>query len=97
MARRGSARAQGYGRRYEHHFRRLVLLRDPLCVCGDQAHGHGPRCLLPSTVADHHPRDKRELRRLGLDDDDPRYGRGLCASCHSKHTAATQPGGWNVR
>jgi 5-methylcytosine-specific restriction protein A len=66
-------------------------------VCDDQAHGHGPQCLAPSTVADHYPRDKRELQALGLDDNDPRYGRGLCKTCHDKHTAQAQPGGWNTR
>jgi 5-methylcytosine-specific restriction protein A len=48
-------------------------------------------------VADHWPRDRRELERLGLDPDDPQHGRGLCASCHGKHTAKTQPGGFNAR
>lgn len=92
---RGSAHARGYGRRHEHTFRRAVLLRDPLCVCVDQAHGHGPRCLAPSTRADHHPRDRRELVHLGLDPHRPEYGRGLCASCDSRQTAQRQPGGWH--
>jgi 5-methylcytosine-specific restriction protein A len=95
--RRGSARQRGYGRAHQTRFRPGVLRRDPLCVCEDQAHGHGPQCLAPSTVADHWPRDKRELQALRLDDNDPRYGRGLCATCHNKYTAVAQPGGWNLR
>lgn len=98
---RGTARRRGYDRRHERTFRRGVLAKDPLCVCTDQtatdAHRHGPACLLPSTVADHHPRDKRELRRLGLDEHDPAHGRGLCKGCHDHHTALTQPGGWHRR
>ena len=94
--RRGTRHERGYGREHERRFRRGVLLRDPLCVCTDD-HGHGPQCLAPSTVADHWPRDKRELMRLGLDDNDPQYGRGLCATCHNHHTSQAQPGGWHAR
>ncbi|MFV2094839.1 hypothetical protein ACFHW1_05020 [Micromonospora sp. LOL_014] len=68
-----------------------------MCVCEDASHGHGPRCLRPSTVADHWPRDRRELVAAGLDADDPQYGRGLCARCHNQHTAVAQPGGWHSR
>jgi hypothetical protein len=46
-------------------------------------------------VADHHPRTKRQLRALGMDEDDPKYGRGLCKQCHDQHTAVEAPGGWN--
>lgn len=68
-------------------FRTAVLARDPICtVCHMQA----------STVADHHPRTRRELVDLKLNPDDPQYGRGLCATCHNKHTARTSPGGWNA-
>jgi 5-methylcytosine-specific restriction enzyme A len=83
---RGTAAQRGYGNRHRNHFRRGVLRRDPLCVL----------CGAPSTDADHYPRDRRELVRLGLDPDDPRYGRGLCSACHKRHTAAEQPGGWNA-
>lgn len=78
--------------------RRTVLLRDPLCVCTDQAHGHGAQCIAPSSVADHHPRTKRELIAAGVrDPDHPRHLRGICKPCHDKHTGATSPGGWAAR
>lgn len=93
---RGSRQARGYGPGHERRFRPGVLRREPLCVCEDEAHGHGPRCLRPSTVADHWPRDRRELVRLGLDADDPQYGRGICKACHDQHTAVAQPGGWHL-
>ncbi|ROT29675.1 holin [Micromonospora sp. HM5-17] len=94
--RRGTRHQRGYGRAHERRFRTGVLRRDPLCVCTDTSHGHGPACLRPSTVADHWPRDRRELVRLGLDPDDPQYGRGLCKPCHDRHTAQAQPGGWHA-
>lgn len=53
-------------------------MRDPICV--------REGCDEPSVVADHYPRTRRELVRLGLDPDDPRYGRGLCVSCHNNWT-----------
>ncbi|MET9479866.1 holin [Streptomyces sp. NPDC006638] len=84
--RRGSARQRGYGREHEARFRPAVLARDPLCALCREA---------PSVHADHHPRDRKQLRAAGLDPDDPQYGRGLCGPCHSKHTAVEQPGGWN--
>jgi 5-methylcytosine-specific restriction protein A len=93
--RRGSARQRGYGRRHERVFRAAVLARDPRCVCTDEGCGHGDPCGRPSVHADHHPLDRRELVEQGLDPDDPKRGRGLCAGCHSRHTAATQPGGWH--
>jgi len=94
-AKRGTARDRGYDRTHERRFRTGVLRRDPLCVCTDLTHGHGSPCLTPSTDADHHPRDRKELIGLGLDPDDPAHGRGLCGRCHSKHTARAQPGGWH--
>lgn len=97
--RRGSAAQRGYGHRHRVSFRRRVLARDPLCTCTDQAlcaDRHGPVCLAAASDADHWPRDKRELRRLGLDEHDPQYGRGLCKGCHGRHTADAQPGGWNA-
>jgi 5-methylcytosine-specific restriction protein A len=39
-----------------------------------------------STVADHYPQSKKELRDLNLDDNAPSAGRGLCARCHAKYT-----------
>jgi 5-methylcytosine-specific restriction protein A len=74
---------------HRRRFRIGVLRRDPLCVlCGAVA-----------TVADHWPRTRRQLILDGADPNDPRHGRGLCASCHSRITAldpATR-GGWNRR
>lgn len=97
-AQRGSATARGYGHRHRRSFRQAVLLKNPLCVCEEQNHdNHGARCLRPSTVADHHPRSRRELDDAGLNPNDPQYGRGLCKGCHDRHTAQAQPGGWHAR
>ena len=84
---RGTAKERGYkSHGHTHRFRPGVLDRDPICV----------RChLAESTVADHYPRDKRELIALGLDSNDPQYGRGLCKPCHDVETAQHQPGGWH--
>lgn len=95
--RRGTAAQRGYSGRGHDSFRNGVLRRDPLCVCTEQSHGHGPRCFTPSTDADHHPKDRNELVRLGLNPNDPKHGRGLCSPCHKRETAANQPGGWNRR
>lgn len=84
--RRGTARQRGYGHGHETRFRPAVLARDPMCVLCRKA---------PSVHADHHPLSRRQLTEQGLDPDDPKHGRGLCGPCHSKHTAAEQPGGWN--
>jgi 5-methylcytosine-specific restriction protein A len=67
-------------------FRAAVLRRDPICVLCQ---------VRESREADHHPRSRTELIELGLDPNDPQYGRGLCTPCHSKETALHQPGGWN--
>lgn len=85
---RGTAAERGYTRGHQT-FRAAVLRRDPICVI--------PDCYLPSKHADHHPRDRRELVALGLNPNDPQYGRGLCHGHHSKHTSEAQPGGWNAR
>lgn len=78
--RRGSAAKRGYDGRHVRQFRTVVLERDPICVvCHEE----------PSTDADHYPWDRKELVRLGADPNDPRYGRGLCHSCHSRYTAST--------
>lgn len=92
---RGTRQQRGYGREHDTRFRRNVLLRDPLCVCEEQAHGHSTPCLAQSTVADHWPLSKRDLRAQGADEHDPARGRGLCKSCHDKHTSRAQPGGWH--
>ena len=79
--------ARGYQTPGHRRFRRLVLLRDPLCVVCREA---------VSTVADHYPTSRRDLVSQGLDPDDPTRGRGLCHPCHSRETARHQPGGWNA-
>ncbi len=85
---RGTAAQRGYTCQHLSRFRADVLKRDPVCVlCTTR----------PATVADHHPLSRRELVAQGLDPNDPRHGRGLCASCHGIHTARAQPGGWNQR
>jgi len=86
---RGTAAERGYtSRGHRLRFRPGVLERDPICVICTIAE---------STVADHYPRDKRHLDDIGLDSNDPRYGRGLCKPCHDRETAANQPGGWHSR
>lgn len=94
---RGTSAERGYGSRHRNRFRAGVLAKNPRCVCPDTGHGHGPECGQTSVHADHWPRDRRELVALRLDPDDPRYGRGMCPSCHSKHTVKEQPGGFNAR
>lgn len=84
---RGTRQQRGYGQEHIKRFREGVLARDPICVICYSA---------PSTVADHYPLDKRELIEAGMDDHDPKHGRGLCAVCHNRHTAATQPGGFLI-
>lgn len=86
--RRGTARQRGYATPGHQTFRNQVLARDPICVECRTTH---------ATVADHHPRDRRELIRLGLNPNDPAYGRGLCKRCHDQATAIHQPGGWADR
>lgn len=84
---RGTSTQRGYGKAHRVQFREGVLARQPICqMCRRK----------PSTEADHYPKSKRDLLRLGLNSNDPRYGRGLCHECHSSHTAAAQPGGWNA-
>lgn len=87
--RRGTATQRGYGKRHQSRFRRGVLRKDPLCVCVHPDCGHGAPCGLIATVADHWPRDRRQLVAEGADPDDPANGRGLCQPCHDRHTART--------
>lgn len=96
---RGSYARRGGGNQTAwRRARAACLLRDPMCTCGDEQHGHGASCLAPATVADHYPVSKRELVARGVKDPDALHRlRGLCAPCHGKHTAATSPGGWNAR
>jgi 5-methylcytosine-specific restriction enzyme A len=84
---RGSPTDRGYGHDHRTRFRLAVLARDPVCVLCHQQ---------PSRHADHHPIDRRNLVAQGLDPNDPGRGRGLCGNCHSRATAANQPGGWNA-
>lgn len=84
-ARRGSPARRGYGREHRRRFREGVLAKNPICVL----------CMRrTATDADHYPHSRDELIELGLDPNDPQYGRGLCAPCHSSETARNQPGGW---
>ena len=87
---RGTSAQRGYGSRHRTKFRKGVLERDRVCVVCRRA---------KATVADHHPVDRRTLVLKNLDADDPKYGRGLCASCHGRATATNpdQAGGWNRR
>ncbi|RAV17496.1 holin [Mycobacterium colombiense] len=78
--RRGNSSERGYGSRHERMFRRPVLMRDPICVMQD--------CDEPSVHADHYPYTRRQLVRMGLDPDDPQYGRGLCTHHHNQWTAS---------
>ncbi len=81
---RPTARRRGYDTDHERLFRQPVLRRDPVCVQCHQA---------PSVHADHWPRTRTELVTAGANPNDPRHGRGLCASCHATHTA-THDGGF---
>ena len=83
---RGSATDRGYNTRGHRTFRNQTLNRDPICtLCG----------VRESTVADHYPHSRKELLELGMNPNDPEYGRGLCKPCHDAHTAQAQPGGWH--
>ena len=82
------SRTTAYNTKGHKAFRAAVLRRDPLCVID---------YLAQSEIADHHPRDRHTLIALGLNPNDPAYGRGLCKMHHDRETAANQPGGWNAR
>lgn len=60
-----------------------------------------PRCALctrMATVADHHPKGIRLLRKIGVSDPHADHRlRPLCAPCHSQETGRREPGGWNRR
>lgn len=83
---RGTAAERGYTSGGHQAFRRAVLARDPVCVVCRAAR---------STVADHHPRSRKELVDAGENPNDPRFGRGLCKADHDRATAQHQPGGWH--
>lgn len=76
-----------YAKRAHRSFRAAVLTRDPICVLCE---------VKLSTVADHYPHSRNELIALGLDPNDPAYGRGLDKQCHDRETARHQPGGWHA-
>lgn len=92
---RGTAAQRGYGTAHRKVFREAVLKRDPNCVCDDAGHGHGHPCGEPSLHADHWPTEKKDLVAKGLDSNDPKYGRGLCATCHNRWTRQTH-GAWQT-
>lgn len=87
-ARRPTAAQRGYDHTHRTRFRAAVLRRDPTCVlCRTR----------PSQHADHHPLTRTELVAQDLDPNDPRHGRGLCASCHATETARHDGGFGNTR
>lgn len=73
---------RGYDGQHRTRFRPAVLRRDPICRWPDG-------CDQPSTDADHWPRTRRQLIAEGADPNDPRHGRGLCRSHHSRWTRIT--------
>lgn len=79
--------------------RHQCLVRDPLCVCADDGHGHdGRECIRPSAVADHSPRTKRELIDQGVRDPDAlEFLQGKCKSCHDRISARDSPGGFRIQ
>lgn len=79
-----------YATKGHRSFRAAVLARDPRCVCVGECGQHVGMCGRPATVADHWPRERVELVSLGLNPNDPRCGRGLCARCHNAKTARTR-------
>ncbi len=55
-------------------------------------------CARMATVADHHPKGIRLLRKAGVPDPHAEHRlRALCHDCHSRETARREPGGWNAR
>jgi 5-methylcytosine-specific restriction protein A len=84
-----------YSTRGHQAFREGVLAKHPRCVCRGECGKHDTMCARPSTVADHWPLEREELIAAGMNPNDPRHGRGLCAPCHGGKTARTRPGGWN--
>jgi len=76
-----------YGPGHRARFRPGVLAKNS---------GRCVHCGQPATVADHWPLDRRDLIARGLDPDDPVHGRPLCAPCHNRWTAISNPAGWNA-
>lgn len=92
---RGTFTQRGYGPQHGDRFRAGVLRDAYTCACAGCSRHRG-QCLAQPDTADHWPRTRRQLVELGLDADDPAYGRALCKMCHDVHTAAESPGGWRV-
>ena len=84
-----------YNTRGHQWFRSRVLARDPRCTCTGQCGRHTGLCGKPSTVADHYPTERVDLIAMGLDPNDPQYGRGICKACHDAKTARSKPAGFN--
>lgn len=78
---RGTSTDRGYGTAHEAN-RQIVLKEWPICVICNDA---------PSVVADHYPKTRRQLERAGVKNPNHHgYMRGLCMSCHSRHTVKTE-------
>lgn len=78
-ARRPSARARGYGRKWEEA-RKGFLAAHPECVGPGK---DGRRCGAPATVVDHIKAHRGDMKKFW----DRANWQPLCASCHGKKTA----------
>lgn len=87
QARRNRDSNRVYGTKGHRTFRAAVLTRDPVCTICHKA---------MATVADHHPLDRKTLVETGRNPNDPKHGRGLCATCHNTWTAHTTPAGFRT-
>ena len=88
-ANRGTTAERGYGAAHRR-WRRLVLLRDPICVDPFGVHRERGE-IVPATVADHVVPIAQGGARFDLEN-----GQGLCASCHGRKTAG-EDGGFGNR
>jgi 5-methylcytosine-specific restriction protein A len=96
---RGTAGYRGYSGVGWSLARKACMERDRQCQCDAVECDHVAfRCGTASVVADHFPLSRKQLiaNRI-VDPDDIAYLRGLCKLCHDRHTARSQPGGWNRR
>lgn len=77
------SRRGGYDRSWQRK-RARFLRENHLCVLCLPA-------LVPATVADHYPIDRRTMYARGIKDlDAPHRLRALCRRCHNRETAKTQ-------